>query len=99
MYQPRLVRGFSLSNIGERLRFGFSVMAAALLSSVRGFLGGAIASPFPDIAAPAPRRHRSTGKRIRLGGRTYKPNGAREVARRQRQIAEGQLTASNGLAF
>ncbi|PQZ29790.1 hypothetical protein [Ochrobactrum vermis] len=79
------------------MRFGFSVMAAALLSSVRGFLGGAIASPFPEIAAPAPHRHRSASKRIRLGGRTYKPNGAREVDRRQRQIAEGRLTASNGV--
>jgi len=79
------------------MRFGFSVMAAALLSSVRGFFSGALTSPFPEIAAPAPHRHRSTGKRIRLGGRTYKPNGAREVARRQRQISEGRLTASNGV--
>ncbi|KAB2655903.1 hypothetical protein F9K94_15360 [Brucella tritici] len=81
------------------MRFGFSVMAAALLSSVRGFFGGAVASPFPDISAPAPHRHRSTSKRIRLGGRTYKPNGTREVARRQRQIIEGRLTASNGVVF
>ncbi|WP_036577961.1 hypothetical protein [Brucella anthropi] len=79
------------------MRFGFNVMAAALLSSVRGFLGGVIASPFPDIAEPAPHRYRSTSKRIRLGGRTYKPNGACEVNRRQRQIAEGRLTVSNGV--
>ncbi len=79
------------------MRFGFSVMAAALLSFVRGFFGGALASPLPEISAPAPHRHRSAGKRIRLGGRTYKPNGAREVARRKRQIAEGRLTASNGV--
>ncbi len=79
------------------MRFGFSVMAAALLSSVRGFFGGAIASSFPEISGPTPHRHRSSGKRIRLGGRTYKPNGVREVARRQRQIAEGRLTVSNGV--
>lgn len=81
------------------MRFGFSVMAAALLSSVRRFFSGAMASPFPEIPAPTPHRHRSSGKRIRLGGRTYKPNGAREVARRQRQIADGKLTASNGLTL
>ncbi|WP_415279857.1 hypothetical protein [Brucella sp. BZ] len=79
------------------MRFGFSVMAAALLSSVRGFFGGAIGSPFPEISGSTPRRHRSSGKRIRLGGHTYKPNGVREVARRQRQIAEGRLTVSNGV--
>lgn len=79
------------------MRFGFAAAAMALLSSVRGFFGGAVASPFPEISPPAPRRHRSSGNRIRLGGRSYKPNGAREVARRQRQIAEGRLTASNGL--
>lgn len=67
---------------------------AAALRSVRGFFEGTVASPFPEIAAPAPHRHRSSGKRIRLGGRTCKPNGAREVARRQRQIAEGKLTAA-----
>ncbi len=81
------------------MRFGFAAAAMALLSSVRGFFGGAMASPFAEIAAPAPDRHRSTSKRIRLGGRTYKPNGAREVSRRQRQIAEGRLTASNGVVF
>ncbi|MGN6451312.1 MAG: hypothetical protein ACTHLK_22510 [Brucella intermedia] len=79
------------------MRFGFAAAAMALLSSVRGFFGGALASPLPEIAAPAPHRHRSVGKRIRLGGRTYKPNGAREVARRQRQIVEGRLTVSNGV--
>ncbi|MFK4062197.1 hypothetical protein [Brucella anthropi] len=81
------------------MRFGFSVMAAALLSSVRGFFGGAMASPFPEISAPAPHWHGSSGKRIRLGGRTYKPNGAREVARRQRQVVEGRLTVSNGVTL
>lgn len=30
-------------------------------------------------------------------GRTYKPNGQRECARRRRQIAAGILTTSNGL--
>lgn len=29
---------------------------------------------------------------------SHRPNGARECARRRRQIAAGQLTASNGLA-
>ena len=30
-------------------------------------------------------------------GKTYKPGGAREIARAQRQIAAGQLKAENGL--
>ncbi|WP_247996653.1 hypothetical protein [Brucella tritici] len=77
------------------MRFGFSVMAAALLSSVRGFLGG---MAMPEIKIPPKHQHSGGSKRIRLGGRTYKPNGARELARRQRQIADGSLTASNGLA-
>lgn len=77
------------------MRFGFAAAAMALLSSVRGFFGGSIAMP-PIVPLGQP-RGRSASKRIRLGGRTYRPNGAREVARRQRQIAEGRLTASNGV--
>lgn len=79
------------------MRFGFSVMAAALLSSVRGLFGGGFILP-PIGPLVRPRGH-SGANRIRVGGRTYKPNGAREVARRQRQIAEGRLTASNGLSI
>lgn len=78
------------------MRFGFSVMAAALLSSVRGFFGGA---SLPISSIPHTHRHSGGSKRIRLGGRTYKPNGAREVARRLRQTDEGRLTASNGVTF
>ncbi|WP_313030457.1 hypothetical protein [Brucella sp.] len=79
------------------MRFGFSVMAAALLSSVRGFFSGSASLVFSD---PVPHhRKRGASKRIRIGGRRYTPNGAREVARRQRQIAEGRLTASNGVVF
>ncbi|MGU3399162.1 hypothetical protein ACLBWS_05375 [Brucellaceae bacterium D45D] len=78
------------------MRFGFAAAAMALLSSsVRGFFGGAL----PIVSIPPMHRHSRGSKRIRLGGRTYKPNGAREVARRQRQIAEGRLTASNGVVF
>ncbi len=77
------------------MRFGFAAAAMALLSSVRGFFGGGFVVP-PIGPLGRPRGH-SGGKRIRLGGRTYKPNGAREVARRQRQIAEGRLTVSNGV--
>lgn len=35
------------------MRFGFSVLAAALPASVRGLFSGAIVSPFPEISAPA----------------------------------------------
>jgi len=79
------------------MRFGFSVMAAALLSSVRGFFLGSV----PPYITDQVKHHRKRGvsKRIRIGGRRYTPNGAREVARRQRQIAEGRLTASNGVVF
>lgn len=79
------------------MRFGFSVMATALLSSVRDFFSGPasllISDPLPHY------RKRGASTRIRTGGRRYTPNGAREVARRQRQIAEGRLTASNGVVF
>jgi len=77
------------------MRFGFGVMAAALLSSVRGFFLGAASLHIIDDVKPHHKRGGS--KRVRYGGRTYAPNGAREVARRQRQIAEGRLTASNGV--
>lgn len=80
------------------MRFGFAAMAAALLSSVRGFFGVSLTMPTIAPLAPHSGRSRMT-KRIRLGGRTYKPNGAREVARRQHQIAEGRLTVSNGVVF
>ncbi|WP_343314226.1 hypothetical protein AAIB41_03510 [Brucella sp. BE17] len=77
------------------MRFGFAAAAMALLSSsVRGLFGGA---SLPLVSIPPMHRHSRGSKRIRLGGRTYKPNGAREVARRQRQIAEGRLTASSGV--
>lgn len=79
------------------MRFGFGVMAAALLSSVRGLFSGPASLVFND---PVPHhRKRSASKRVRIGGRRYSPNGAREVARRQRQITEGRLTASNGVVF
>ena len=49
--------------------------------------------PVPAAApkpAPQPRAY--------LGGsRRYKPNGARECARRARQVAAGSLRAENGL--
>lgn len=32
-----------------------------------------------------------------MSGKTYKPNGKRECARRLRQIAAGQITGANGL--
>ncbi|WLF95683.1 hypothetical protein Q5698_08360 [Brucella intermedia] len=76
------------------MRFGFAAAAMALLSSVRGFFGGA---SLPIVSIPQTHRRSGGSKRIRLGGSTYKPNGAREVARRQRQIAEGRLTVSNGV--
>lgn len=41
-----------------------------------------------------------TGKMVRIfPRRSYRPNGEREVARRKRQIAAGQLTVSNGLVL
>ncbi|WP_273794906.1 hypothetical protein [Brucella intermedia] len=76
------------------MRFGFAAAAMALLSSVRGFFGGA---SLPIVSIPQTHRRSGGSKRIRFGGRTYKPNGAREVARRQCQIAEGRLTVSNGV--
>ncbi|MBK3745278.1 hypothetical protein G3A39_39535 [Paraburkholderia aspalathi] len=79
------------------MRFGLSAMAAAVLSSLRGHFGFTIAMPDPVPLTPTRSNRIRGSKRIRQGGRTYKPNGQREVARRLRQIAEGRLTASNGL--
>lgn len=77
------------------MRFGFSVMAAALLSSIRGFFSGSASLLISD---PVPHyRKRGASTRIRTGGRRYTPNGPREVSRRLKQIAEGRLTASNGV--
>lgn len=78
------------------MRFGFSALAAAVLSSFRSF--ARIIIPSVPVRATLPNgSSRSVSKKIRLGGRRYCPNGAREVSRRLRQIAEGRLTASNGV--
>lgn len=39
-----------------------------------------------------------THPRLRTRGKTYTPNGTAECGRRALQIAEGRLTAANGLA-
>lgn len=77
------------------MRFGFRAMAAAVMSSIRGFLSGSASLVISD---PVPHyRKRGGSTRIRIGGRRYTPNGPREVSRRLKQIAEGRLTASNGV--
>lgn len=78
------------------MRFGFSALAAAVLSSFRGLTNLVIPS-LPVWATVPTGGSRGVSKKIRLGGRRYFPNGAREVSRRLRQIAEGRLTASNGV--
>lgn len=49
-----------------------------------------------DIDDKSKRWHRRRAVN-RLGGYSYKPNGAQVCARRRAQIACGQLTAANGL--
>lgn len=80
------------------MHFDFRVWVTALLSFVRGFF---IGTHTPTAIAPfVPPRGKFGRNRIRIGGRRrYYPNGDHEVARRKRQIAEGRLTASNGVVF
>ncbi len=79
------------------MRFGFKPMASVMLSafsSIAGFL-----VPLQPFWSTLPRKgSRGVSRRVRTGGRRrYTPNGPREVSRRLKQIAEGRLTASNGV--
>ena len=81
----------------RRLSFGVGAalaMAASLMSSGAMQLIGAERLPWsmmpitPMTTKPVKRRNKTTD---------HKPNGKREVSRRLRQVAAGQLTRSNGL--
>jgi hypothetical protein len=66
--------------IGRGL-FGFLAAALACIGPALPLM------PARGLSAPSPRRYRSRGK-------AYAPNGKREIARRLRQIAAGQLRVS-----
>lgn len=79
----------------------YASLLGRLLYGAIGLLGGAFA---PILRAPKPLSPNTTSRPVQSKGRwrTEPPrvmsmNGAREVARRRRQIARGQLTRSNGL--
>ncbi len=79
------------------MRFGYSAIASFLLSSFHSIARIFVPSQLTWATLP-PRASSGASRRIRIGGRLrYYPNGAREVSRRLRQIAEGRLTASNGV--
>lgn len=66
-------------------------VAAALSGPIGNILPTkqlALVPALPAISKPTKRRRKTT---------SHKTNGKREVARRLRQIAAGQLTRSNGL--
>lgn len=53
--------------------------------------------PFERMARARNAANRRRDRERGRNGVSYKPNGERECARRRRQIAQGHLTAANGL--
>jgi hypothetical protein len=83
---------------------GYIAVAGAMLAASIG-LASAPAAPAPvqanvqEAKAVIPTVKEERKKRPSVaGGRTYRANGQREVQRRLRQIAQGQITKANGLA-
>lgn len=94
------------------MRRGFMSMAGAVLAAASMGIAAPVAvaaspavsspvapAPTSKAVVPSPERKQRARRKAPKGWRaTYRANGKREVARRLRQIASGQITASNGLA-
>lgn len=86
---------------GER-RIGMGLMREALMS-VAPLLGVIIRQRDPRSRLPPKKGRGAAGRpptyHKRRSGWLYEANGNREVERRRRQIASGQLKAENGLVM
>jgi hypothetical protein len=85
---------------------GFSLRAAVAAAAglFASPMGAAVKNPFTHLPDPMVPRGKGRGKRpvkrwrsfSGRGGKTYKPNGARDCARRVRKMADFQQIESHG---